>query len=118
MGQVLHVPANPSGKRTVLIIVVHGREVAPRIVAAGELHEAGFEIDAKPFPEKQKKASARRRVVAAEAGTKSRGREKQCQKAEFKEHPIGLIAREILRGGDKREKPEKAPEQRIRGGQM
>ncbi len=95
--EVLHVPANPARQRAILIVVVHGGEIAPGSVAAGELHHAGFEIDAKPFPEQQKKAGARGRMPAAQARTESgRGEEKRDESC-LEQHAVGLIAREILR---------------------
>src|ERR1700735_424082 len=67
MREVLHVPADPGGKRAILVVVVHGGEMAPGLVTARELRDAGFEVDAKPFPAEQEKAEAGRRVSASEA---------------------------------------------------
>ena len=74
--QLLDLPANPGGERAVLVIVVHGGELAPGNVAAGDFGDAGFEIDAKPFPLKKKEAGAGWRICASKAGQKSRRREK------------------------------------------
>src|SRR5271167_1202311 len=52
--QVLRVPANPRGQRAVLIVLVHGGEVAPLGIAASELHHTRLKVDAKPLPLQQK----------------------------------------------------------------
>src|SRR5580704_16900166 len=98
------VPADPCGQRTVLIEVIHGGEVPPGTVAAGHFGHARSEVDAEPFPAKQKQTGTRGWIGAAEAGPESRRREKQAKESGFEEHSVRLIAGEILRGADKGDK--------------
>src|SRR6266481_818803 len=105
---MLCVPADPGGQRTVLVVLVHGREMAPLRIAAGDFGDAGFKVNAEPFPEKKKNAGAHRRAAGREAGTKARRRQKERDEAGFEEHAVGLIAREIGGGGDEGEEAEEA----------
>src|SRR6267378_5181158 len=99
--QMLCVPADPGGQRTVLIVLVHSGEIAPLRIAAGNFGHAGFEINAKPFPEEKTNAGARGRAVCREAATKAGRGEKKGDKAGFEEHAVGLITGEVRGGADK-----------------
>src|SRR6266478_8342811 len=101
VGQMLCVPADPGGQRTVLVVLVHSGEIAPLRIAAGNFGHAGFEINAKPFPEEKKNASTHGRAVCREAGTKAGRGEKKGDKAGFEEHAVGLITGEVGGGADK-----------------
>src|SRR6266849_7017070 len=106
--QVLGVPADPGGQRAVLIVLVHGGEMAPLRIAAGNFGDAGFEVNAEPFPEKKKDTGAHGRAVCCESGTKSRRRKKEGDEAGFEEHAVGLIARKVGGGADEGEKADEA----------
>src|ERR1700739_3111647 len=105
---MLRVPADPGGEGTVLIVLVHGGEVAPLGVAAGDFGDAGFEVDTKPFPEKQKDAGAHWRTLRRETGTKSGRSEEKRDKAGFEEHAVGLVAGKIGCGGDEGQEADEA----------
>ncbi len=109
--EMLRVPANPGGQRTILIILVHGGEMAPFRIAAGKFGDAGFEVDAEPFPKKKKDTSANGRVGCAEARTKSRGSEEERKKAGFEKHAVGLVAGKIGGGADEGEETDKAEQE-------
>ena len=51
--QVLCIPADPGRQRSVLVVLIHRREVAPLGVSAQKLHRARLEVDAEPFPLEQ-----------------------------------------------------------------
>ena len=92
--KVLHVVAEPRGKRTVLIIVVHRRQVAPGLVGGPATSRRPIlEIDAKPFPAEKEQAEARWTVFGSEARPKSGRREKQRDETGFEKHAVRLIAR-------------------------
>src|SRR5712664_4444577 len=101
LGQMLCVPADPGGQRTVLVILIHSGEMAPLRIAAGNFGDARFEVNAKPFPEEKKNASTHGRAVCREAGTKAGRGEKKGDKAGFEEHAVGLITGEVGGGADK-----------------
>src|SRR6266851_6321052 len=98
--QMLCVPADPGGQRTVLVVLVHSGEIAPLRIAAGNFGDARFEVNAKPFPEEKKNASTHGRAVCREAGTKAERSEKKGDKAGFEEHAVGLITGEVRGGAD------------------
>ena len=107
----MEIPTDPSRERTVLVILVHGGEVAPLRIAAGDFGDAGLEVDAEPFPEKKKDGGADGWIVGSEAGTKSgRGQEKRDE-AGFEKHAVGLVAGELGRGGNEGEKADEAEEE-------
>src|SRR5450432_2612430 len=104
MREMLHVPANPSGQRPILIILVHRREVPPLRIAADNFGHAGFEINSKPFPQEQEDTGADRRVRCPQARPKTPRCEKQCNESGLKQHSIGLISRKLPCSADKRKK--------------
>src|SRR6185437_3553617 len=110
--KLLYVPANPCGQGAVLIVVIHGSEVTPRVVATGKLHNAVFKVDAEPFPLKKKQAETRRGRRVTQAGPQAGWRKKERDETGFHEHAIRLEAGEILRGGDERQKTNQAYRQR------
>src|SRR3954451_9617177 len=69
--KMLNVPADPRGQRAILVILVHGREVAPLRVAAGEFDHARLEIDAKPLPQQEKNSSAHGRLAQTQSRPKA-----------------------------------------------
>src|SRR5882762_6201217 len=107
---MLQVPADPSRQRTILVILVHGGEVAPLRIAAGDFGDAGLEVNAEPFPEKKKDGGADGWIVGSEAGTKSGRGEEKGDEAGFEKHAVGLVPGELGRGADEGEKAEKAEE--------
>src|SRR5436305_2357341 len=109
--KLLHVPANPCRQGAVLVIVVHGGEMSPGIVAAGELYNAGFKVDAEPFPLEEKQAETRRRMRRANARPQAGRREEERDETSFQQHAIRLEAGKILRGGNEREKTNQADRQ-------
>src|SRR5690349_10477117 len=94
--QLLYVPAYPGGQGTILVILVHGGEVAPLRIAAEQLDAARFEINAEPLPLQQEKGGARGRMAAAQAGPQAGRGEKQGEEAGLQQHAVGLIAGKIL----------------------
>ena len=58
MWKMLDVPADPGGKRPVLVVLVHRGEAAPLRVAAKQLDDAGFEVNSEPLPLKKEQACA------------------------------------------------------------
>ncbi len=109
--EMLEIPADPSRERTVLVILVHGGEMAPLGIATGDFGNAGLKVDAEPFPEKKKDSGVNGRTVRSEAGTKSgRGQEKRDE-AGFEKHTVGLVAGELGRGTDEGEKADEAEEE-------
>lgn len=111
MRKMLDVPADPSGERAVLIIVVEGGEVAPFGIVAGDFGDAGFEIDAEPLPKEEIESGARRRARDAEARAESGGNKKEGEEAGFEKHAVRLIAGKISGGADKREKTDEADDE-------
>src|ERR1700688_3428311 len=105
---MLHVPADPCWQRPILVILIQGGEIPPLRVAARDFCDAGFEVDAEPFPKKQIERNANRRSVFAQAWPKSTRREKEGEEAGLKQHAIGLIAREISCRTHKGKKTHKA----------
>ena len=101
--QVLRVPPDPGGQRAILVILIHGREMTPLRVAAGDLHDAGLEIDAEPQPLQQEKAGPRWRMPLAPTRTQARRREKHAHEASAQQHPVRLIGSKCLQGGDEGE---------------
>ena len=45
MREMLRVPGDPGGQRAILVIVVHGGEIAPFRIAAGDFGYARLEVD-------------------------------------------------------------------------
>ncbi len=109
--QMLYVPADPGGQRAVLVVVVHGGEVSPLNISAGQLHHARFEVDAKPLPLQQEQAGARRRTRPPQARPESSGSEEQRDESGLQQHAVRLIAGEILRRCHERKKADEADEQ-------
>ena len=116
--QVLRVPGNPSGQRTILVILVHGGEIAPFRIAAQDFRDPRFEINSEHQPDQQKPAGARRRVGISPARAPSGGRKKQADEARFEQHAVGLVAGKILRGGDEGKKRNQADRPACPRGQM
>src|SRR5581483_6726895 len=94
--KMLHIPADPGGERAILVVLVHGGEVAPFGIATEELNEAGFKVDTKPFPQNEELAGARRGGGCTEAGPEAARREEERNEAGFEQHAIGLIVGEVL----------------------
>ena len=109
--QMLHVPADPGRQRPVLVVLVHGGEVAP--------------LRDRRWPASPRRTRSRcgttpiaagtgwrgRRMIAAEAWTKSRRREEQRDESRLQQHAVRLVAGEILRSGNEGEKADEADEQ-------
>ena len=103
MRHLLDVPSHPRRQGTVLVIVVHRREIPPRRIPTQDLHQSGFEIDAEPFPAQHEQAETRRRIACAESGTPAARRKEEREKPCLQQHPVRLIRREILQCSDARE---------------
>src|SRR5260370_6588456 len=112
MGQVLHIPANPRWQRAVLVVLVHGREVAPLLIAAEFFHKARFEINPEPLPPQEPEAGPRRRMMGCKTRPESGRREEEREEAGFQQHAVRLIAGEVARGADKRKKANETNEER------
>src|SRR6266404_6651928 len=108
---MLEIPADPSRERTVLVILVHGSEMATLGIAAGDFGDAGLEVDAETFPKEKKDGGADGWTVGSEAWTKSGWSEEEGDEAGFEKHAVGLVARELGRGTDKGEKGDEADEE-------
>src|SRR2546423_14558462 len=108
MGEMLDVPSDPGGQRTVLIILVHGGEIPPLRIATGDFCHARFEVDAEPFPQKEKNGGTHGRARCAEPGTKPCGSEEERKEACFEEHTVRLIAGEFRGSGDEGKKTNEA----------
>src|SRR5579883_1556902 len=102
--QMLDVPSDPGGQRRILVVIVHGREVAPGTIAAEDFDDAGLEVNAKPDPQKQKLTGARRRMRAPDPREDFRWRQEKREKSRRKQHAVGLVAGEILRGSNEKKK--------------
>ena len=111
VGKVLEVPANPCRQRAVLVVLVHGGEIAPCGIAALEFDDAGLEVDPEPLPQEKEEGGSRGWLLCCEAWKDAGGCEKEREKACFEEHAVGLIAGEVLRGADEGEEAAKAEEQ-------
>jgi len=103
MRPLLHVPAEPRRQRSVLVVLVHRREVAPLRLAAEDFHQARLEVDAEPFVLQEEDARARRRMRRAEAGTQTGRGEEEREEAGLEEHAVRLIRGEVLRRGHERQ---------------
>src|SRR5277367_4243739 len=101
---MLRVPANPCWQRPILIILIERGEVPPLRVAARDLRNAGFEVDAEPFPKNQIDRSANRRVGLRQARPKSARRNEKREESGLEQHSVGLIAGEISRSADEGKK--------------
>src|SRR5580658_3313430 len=108
---MLGVPADPSRERSILVILVHRREIAPLEIAARDFRNAGFEVDAEPLPQQEIKRRAHRRPGLSKPGPESTGREKEREETCLEQHSIRLIPREFSRGANKRKKTEKADDE-------
>src|SRR5581483_3837175 len=102
--QMLHVPSDPCGQRSILVILIHGSEVPPLGVPAHQLHYPAFEIDPKPLPLQQKQARSSRRMLRRETWAKPGRREKQADESRLQKHSVGLVSRKILRRTYERKK--------------
>ena len=111
VGQVLHVPADEGGQRTVLVILVHRGEVTPLGIAREQLDNAGFEVDAEPLPQQEEEGGARGWRVDAPAGPESARGEEEGEEAGFKEHAVGLVAGEVAGGGDEGQEADETEEE-------
>src|SRR5207248_4245717 len=89
--QMLGVPANPGWQRAILVVLIHGREVAPLDIVTEQLYRAGLKVDAKPLPLKQEQTCARWRTGSAQPWPESRGSEEQRYNPGFEQHAIRLI---------------------------
>src|SRR5580700_1852495 len=105
---MLHIPANPCRQRTVLVVLIHGGEVAPLLLATDQLHQARVEVDSKPLPLQQKQACSHRRMIICQTRTASCRREEKRNEARFQQHSVRLVARKILRCTDERQKAHEA----------
>src|SRR4051794_22214836 len=94
MRPLLHVPADPRRQRTILVVLVHRRQVAPLLLAAEELHQARLEVDPEPLPLQHEDGRARRRLIETELRTDAARREKDRQQRGLEEHAVRLIAGE------------------------
>src|SRR6516164_9769498 len=95
---MLHVPTDPGRQRTVLIVLVHGREVTPLGIVACDLDHSRLEIDAKPFPQQEKPAGARRRMESPQPRSQSWRSEEDREEAGFEQHSVGLVTGKVLGG--------------------
>ncbi len=108
---MLRVPADPRGQRAVLVVLVHRGEVAPGRVAARQLHHARLEVDAEPLPQQQQDRRPRWRPPRSPPRQQPRRSQKEREKPRLQQHPIGLVAGEILRRADKRKEAREADHQ-------
>ena len=112
VGEVPEVPADPGGKRSILVVVVHGGEVAPGGIAGEELDDAQIGSRCGTTPRggggswRGRGGSRRRGRVGGRRGRR-RGRGSRLE-----QHAIGLVAGEVLGGGDKGEEAQKAEQER------
>ncbi len=116
--QVMRVPGDPCGQRSILIILIHGREISPFRVASQDFRDPRFKINAEHQPNQKKPAGARGSIRIPPARPPSGGRKKQTDETRFEQHAVGLIAREILRSGDKGQKRNHADDQCPPGAQV
>src|ERR1700757_16517 len=96
MRQMLHVPPNPCGQGAILVVLIHSGEMTPLRVTAQKLRHARFEIDTKPLPLQEEETYTRRRMRCTQTWVQTWRRKKQGDESGFQQHPVGLIAREIL----------------------
>ena len=112
MRHLLDVPSEPRRQRTVLVVVVHRREIPPRWIAAEDLYQAGLEVDPEPLPAQHEEAEARRRIARAESRPKAAWRAEVGQETRLQEHPVRLVGRENLQRSDTGEKQQRADRDR------
>src|SRR5262245_14481126 len=94
--KMLHIPSDPRGQRPVLVVLIHGSEVAPLRIAAQQLDRARLKIDAKPLPQQQKQTNPRWRTVTSQPRPQPARRKKQTDESGFEQHAIRLVAGKIL----------------------
>src|SRR5438132_4725905 len=76
--QMLHIPADPSGQRSILVVLVHRGQIAPLRISAGDLCDARFEVDMEPLPLQEEEAGAYRRPHSTPAWEDSwRGKDRK-----------------------------------------
>ena len=74
--QVLHIPADPCWQRSILIILIHRREVPPLDIAASDFCNTGLEVDAEPFPKEHIERHSNKRPRFSQAWPESTGARK------------------------------------------
>src|SRR5438445_13745848 len=77
MWKVLDVPPKPRRQRTILVILIHRREVSPFGIATCNLCDPRFKVNPEPFPEQKEHTGANGRMPAAESRTPSLWSEEQ-----------------------------------------
>ena len=97
---VLHIPPEPCRQRAVLVVLVHRREIAPVLVATGELHDPRLEVNPEPFPAQHEEAEAGRRVVGTQARAHATWCEPTGDEARLEQHPVRLVHGELLKDAD------------------
>ena len=86
--QMLHIPADPSGQRPILVVLVHRGQVAPLGISAGDLCDARFEVDAEPLPLQKEETGVYWRPHSTPAWEDSwRGKEKRDESS-FEQHTV------------------------------
>ena len=113
---MVSIPGDPGGQRSILVILIHGREIAPFCIVPQDFRDSRFKIDAEHQPDQKKSASARWRVRAFPTRDAIRaGAKNKLMNLCFEQHSVRLVAREILRGADKGKKSDEADDQRAAG---
>src|SRR5215471_1916572 len=82
--------------------------MTPGIIAAGDLHDARFKVDAEPFPAQKEQGETRWRISGAQSRTKAGRREEQSDEPRLEQHAVRLVTRKILGSRDKGEKTDEA----------
>src|SRR2546426_10963710 len=94
--QMLHIPADPSGQRTILIVLVHRGQIAPLGISASYLRDARFEVDAEPLPLQKEETGVYWRPNWAPPWAGSRGGKEKRDESSFRQPTVGLGGRTIL----------------------
>src|SRR4029077_10131112 len=103
MRKLVRVPANPRRQWAILVVLVHGAQIAPGRIAAKIFRDPGFEVNREPQKPQQKERGPRRRLLLSQTWSPAAWREKITDKPRAKQHAIRLIAGKILCCRDKRE---------------
>src|SRR5213075_2010853 len=106
--EMLNVPSDPRRQRTILVLLIHRREVSPLGIATCNFCDARFKVNSEPFPEQKEHAGANRRMPAAESRTPSRWREEPRNKSRLQQHAVRLIAGEFRSRAHERKETHKA----------
>ncbi len=101
-GELMDVPGDPVGQGLGLVVIEERRQVAPRLVAARQLHDPRGEDQAEEQPAQQPEGH-RRGPGHGDGGREARRREKDRQQPGLEQQVVPLEAQEVASHGDEGE---------------